>query len=114
MRSKVFTLTETTGETGFVLGVFADKALALDAARSWANHRLRRCQQQDEATFGHRPAEGTYAVVETEQGEHVELSIVHAASGEADSLAWQIRPFDVARRKRVAHAEAASPSAQAA
>ena len=47
MPSSVVTLTETTARTGYVLGVFTDFTMAVDAARSHARHRIDWCNAAD-------------------------------------------------------------------
>ena len=114
MASKVYTLTETTDRTGYVLGVFAERAMALDAARSWARHRIDHCLRQDEATLGRPVPADTYVIAADEPDEHAKISIIHQPSGETDGLAWQIWPFDVVERERHEHAEIADPMANPA
>ncbi len=98
MPTKVFTLTETTDKTGYVLGVFADRAMAIDAARSHARQRIERCHAIDAKTFGADVPAGTYVLVINEPDAHANISIVHQPSGETDGMAWQIWPFDVIER----------------
>ena len=95
MTTKVYTLTETTDRTGYPLGVFADRDMAIDVAYSHATLRIARCIAQDENTFGKPVAEGTYFSSLTSPDEHVKLVIVHQPSGEEDGVAWQIWPFDI-------------------
>lgn len=114
MPSKVYTLTETNGRTGFVVGVFAERATALETARSWADYRLARILVQDEKTFG-RPVEpGTYFITVSEPDEHASVTIIHRPSGEADDMAWQIWPFDVVEPGEAEDADAIDQLPQAA
>jgi len=52
MPSIAYAVMETNGRSGFVIGVFADRGMAIDAARSWALHRARRCRETDLKTLG--------------------------------------------------------------
>ena len=94
MPAKVYTLTETTDRAGYVLGVFADRTLAVDAAMSHARWRIERCLASDTKSFGGQVPEGTYSAVMTAPDEHAKLVIVHQPSGETDPVSWQIWPFD--------------------
>lgn len=98
MTTRVYTLTETTGRTGFTLGVFAERAMAIDAALSHAAYRIARCIAVDAGILGRPAPEGTYVPSLLEPDEHAKLVILHQPSGEADDLAWQIWPFDVVER----------------
>jgi hypothetical protein len=98
MTARVYTLTETTDRTGFALGVFAERVLAIEAALSHAEYRIARCIAADEKTFGRPVPEGTYVTSLVEPDEHAKVVIVHRPSGEEDGTAWQIWPFDVVER----------------
>ena len=95
MTARVYTLAETTDRTGYTLGVFAERALAIDAARSHAELRIARCVAADLNTFGRDVPAGTYVTSLVEPDEHARLVIVHKPSGEEDDVRWQIWPFDV-------------------
>jgi hypothetical protein len=114
MALNVYTVTETTDRTGYVLGVFAERAMALDAGLSWAQHRINHCLRQDEAVLGHPPPADTYVIAVDEPDEHASITIIHQPSGETDGLAWQIWPFDVVERERPDHAQIVDPLVDAA
>ncbi len=95
MAARVYTLTETTNRTGYTLGVFADRALAIDAARLHAEQRIARCVEADLNILGRDVPAGTYVTSLVEPDEHARLVIVHQPSGEEDDVRWQIWPFDV-------------------
>ncbi len=99
MPATVFTLAETTDRTGYVVAVFRDREMAIDAARSHALHRAQRCRQQDARTFGlsaDHPNE--YEVMVRVIGEITDVVVVHIPSGEDDAVSWHIRAFDVVER----------------
>ena len=95
MTARVYTLTETTDRTGYTLGVFAERRLAIDAAYSHAEQRIARCIAADVNTFGRDFPSGTYVASHIEPDEYARLVIVHQPSGEEDDVRWQIWPFDV-------------------
>ena len=95
MTTRVYTLTETTDRTGFTLGVFAARSLAIDAARAHAEQRIARCIAADESTFGRAVPAGTYTAALVDPDDHAKLVIVHRPSGEEDDVRWQIWPFDI-------------------
>ena len=95
MPTTVFTLTETTDRTGYVIGVFAERGMALDAGHSHARHRIDRCRASDERTFGQPVLADTYDIVVREPDAHANITSVHAPSGEIDTVAWQIWPFEI-------------------
>ena len=94
MPATVHVLFETNDQTGFVIGVFADRGMAIDAARSWAQRRARRCHEMDLKTFGPAGA-GTYRVIIDVSGDRAHVSVVHCPSGEHDDCAWHISPFEI-------------------
>jgi hypothetical protein len=105
MTATVFTLTETTDKSGYVLGVFADRAMAIDAARSHARHRIERCRAIDEKIFGAPVPMDEYDLIVNEPDTHANIAIVHRPSGEADGMAWQIWPFETIAQVSLAEAE---------
>ena len=94
MPATVHVLLETNDRTGFVIGVFADRGMAIDAARSWAQRRARRCHEMDLKTLGPAGA-GTYDVIIDESGDRAHVSVGHCPSGERDDCAWHISPFEI-------------------
>lgn len=91
----IFILTETTDRTGYTLAVFADCAMALDAARSHGRHRAERCRAGDAMTFGKSEPTETYQIVVTRQEPNATIFLVHVPSGERDACAWHVNAFDV-------------------
>jgi hypothetical protein len=95
MTASVVTLTETTERTGYVLGVFSDFSMALDAARSNARRRIDRCNAADEKTFGGPNPPDTYAIVVNSDRSRADVFIAHRPSGDVDLVRWQLRTFEI-------------------
>jgi len=95
MPATVFTLTETTDQTGYVLGVFAEYHLAISAAHSWAAHRIDRCVAMDTKSFGPQHPNTYRITLHPTGGTDVDVCIAHCPSGETDAVRWQIRQFEV-------------------
>ena len=104
MAAIAYAVMETNGRSGFVIGVFADRGMAIDAARSWAIHRARRCREMDLKTFGASVA-GTYEVVVDECDTRTRVSVLHCPSGERDDCAWHVSPFEIVGPPTRAEAE---------
>ena len=96
MAATVFTLAESSGRTGYVLGVFADRDRAIAAARANAIVRAERCRIQDIKTFGvGADRQDDSEIVLRVVGETTGLVIAHVPSGESDGMSRQIRAFEV-------------------
>jgi len=95
MPTKVYTLTETTDRTGYVLAVFADCEQAIEVARSNADHRIRRCIATDEKLFNATVGPATYEAVLLSECEQSRVVIRYRPTGEHDAIAWHISPFDI-------------------
>jgi len=104
MLAIVYVLVETDDRSGLVIGVFADRGMAIDAARSWALIRARRCREMDLKTFGASVA-GTYEVVVDECDTRTRVSVLHCPSGERDDCAWHVSPFEIVGPPSRAEAE---------
>ena len=95
MPDTVVTLTEITDRTGYVLAVFSDLGLAIDAARSHARQRIERCNIADEKLLGTANPPGTYEIAMNHDNLRANIFITHRPSGEVDAVQWQIRTFEV-------------------
>jgi hypothetical protein len=104
MSAIVYILMEANGRSGFVIGVFADRGMAIDAARSWALHRARRSREADLKTFGASDT-GTYEVVVDECDARTRVSVLHRPSGERDDCAWHVSPVEIVGPPSRAEAE---------
>ncbi|HME02423.1 MAG TPA: hypothetical protein VKG38_05270 [Solirubrobacteraceae bacterium] len=94
MPATVYVLTETNTRSGLTIAVFAERCMAIDAARSWALHRARRCREMGLKRFGASGA-GTYEGVVAECDTRARVSVLHRPSGERDDCAWHGSPFEI-------------------
>lgn len=95
MPAIVFTLAETTDRIGTVLGVFADRQMAIDAALSWARHRAQQCRAHDAKTFGDPGLIDTYQAHLRTLEHGAEAFVIYTPNGERDHLCWHVSPFEV-------------------
>jgi hypothetical protein len=94
MPATVYVLFETSHQTGSVIGVFAARNRAIEAALSWALWRARRCHEMDLKTYG--PADAaSYDVVVSESEGHTRVGVVHCPSGEPDDFVWRVSPTEI-------------------
>lgn len=62
MSTNVHALTETNGRTGFVIAIFFDDTMAVDAARSHAKARVARCVASDARLQDGNPEPDAYTI----------------------------------------------------
>ncbi len=78
-----------------LIGLYENRAHALDVAESHARQRLQRCTQSDIRFLGTDPTERSYEIVHTNIGSLIWIGLRHRASGECDLTHWTVEPRTV-------------------
>ena len=94
----VVTVAEHGTGTGYLIGIFEERSMAVEVALAHGAHRLQRCCTQDAATSGAVKADLTAYILSIDTtGDTTEVFIRHQASGEPDDLTWCVRGFEIVR-----------------
>ena len=85
----IHALIERGGPQACVLiGLYEDRAHAIDVATSHAQHRLARFLDADRRILGHTPESLDYVVTHHDVGEVYQVGLVYRPAGESDSINW--------------------------
>jgi hypothetical protein len=95
MPSKVYTLTQTNNRTGFVIGVFTNRAQAIEAAQSHADHTIRRFVFAAGHLVTPPDTADNYETQLVTTDDRTKLVIRYRPTDELDWVSWDIWPFDV-------------------
>ena len=95
MPTTVYTLLCQTDRTGYVLGVFADRAHATEIARANAAMHAEKLRRQDEKTFKAAVAGDVYQVNVEDFGSDLTVFIRHRFLDEPESYRWLVHGFEI-------------------
>jgi hypothetical protein len=95
MPSRVYTLTQTNNRTGFVIGVFADRNQAIDAALLHAERMIQRYGFLAGNLLMPAHSADKYGIQIVTDDDRLKLYIVYRPTDELDLVSWDIWPFDV-------------------
>lgn len=82
-------------QASVLIGLYENRAHALDVAESHVRQRLQRCMQSDIRFLGTDPTEPSYEIVHTNIGSLAWFGLRHRASGECDLTYWTVEPRTV-------------------
>lgn len=112
--TKIHAVLERGGsQSGLLIGLYEDRAHAIDVATSHAQHRIQRFLDADRRILNRSPDENQYELTRFDTDEICQIGLIYRPASEPDSVNWLVDSRDVIAAPRVEQADLAGLFAHA-
>ena len=94
--TKIHAVIERGGsQAGLLIGLYEDRAHAINVASSHARHRIQRFLDADRRILGRDPDRNDYELTRLDTDEVCQIGLIYRPANEPDSVNWLVDSRDV-------------------